>query len=58
VTRIEKMINDLPQPDEPEASAKFTALENALNAAKVHLGELYDAYSITLSDMKPEYIGA
>lgn len=58
VTRIEKMINDLPQPDEPEAAGKFTALENALNAAKVCLGELYDAYSITLGDMKPEYIGA
>lgn len=58
VRRIEKMINELPQPDEPEAAARFTALENTLNAAKVHLGELYDGYTITLNDMKPEYIGA
>ncbi|MGQ3662036.1 RecT family recombinase [Citrobacter braakii] len=58
VTRIEKMINDLPGSGDPEAESKFTALENALNAAKVHLGELYDGYTITLNDMKPEYIGA
>lgn len=58
VTRIEKMINDLPGSGDPDAEAKFTALENALNAAKVHLGELYDRYTITLNDMKPEYIGA
>jgi hypothetical protein len=58
VNRIEKMINELPKPGEPEAAARFTALENALNAAKAHLGELYEGYSITLSDMKPEYVGA
>ncbi len=58
VTRIEKMINDLPSSGDPEAEVKFTALENTLNAAKVHLGELYDGYTITLNDMKPEYTGA
>lgn len=58
MNRIAKMIIDLPKPDEPEAAARFTALENALNAAKVHLGELYDKYRVTLDDMKPEYIGA
>lgn len=58
VTRIEKMINDLPKADQPEAAEKFMAVENALNAVKVHLGDLYDAYSVTLADMKPEYIGA
>ncbi|EAW1173088.1 enterohemolysin [Salmonella enterica subsp. enterica] len=58
VSRIEKMINDLPDPDEPDAAAKFIALENTLNAAKPHLGELYEEYAITLNDMKPEYTGA
>jgi hypothetical protein len=58
VTRIEKMINELPNPDEPEAAEKFNALENALNAMKQHLGDLFDGYTVTLNDMKPEYIGA
>lgn len=58
VSRIEKMINDLPDPDEPDAVEKFTALENTLNAAKPHLGELYEGYIITLNDIKPEYIAA
>ncbi len=58
VMRIEKQINDLPNPDEPDAADKFQALENALNAAKQHLGELFDGYTLTLNDMKPEYIGA
>ncbi|XTZ40028.1 RecT family recombinase [Salmonella enterica] len=58
VARIDKMINDLPSSDAPDAEQKFTALENALNAARGHLGELYDAYSVTLTDMKPEYINA
>lgn len=56
VTSIEKMIEALPKSDDP--AAIFTAMENTLNGAKVHLGELYDAYTITLNDMKPEYIGA
>lgn len=58
VTRIEKMINELPNPDQPEAAEKFIAVENAINAVKVHLGDLYDGYCITMADMKPEYIGA
>ncbi|MCE1610325.1 recombinase RecT [Enterobacter ludwigii] len=58
VSRIKKMINELPKPDQPEAAAKFMAVENTLNAVKVHLGDLYDGYCTTLADMKPEYIGA
>lgn len=58
VMRVEKLINDLPNADEPDAVGKFTALENTLNAAKTHLGELYDGYSITVADLKPEYLGA
>ena len=58
VTRIEKMINELPKPDQPEAAAMFIAVENAINAVKVHLGDLYDGYCVTMADMKPEYIGA
>lgn len=58
VTRIKTMINELPKPDQPEATEKFMAAENTLNAVKVHLGDLYDGYRVTLSDMKPEYIGA
>ena len=58
VTRIEKMINDLPSSGDPDAAQKFAAVEQALNVSRPHLGELYDAYSTTLSDMKPEYINA
>lgn len=58
VTRIKKMINELPKPDQPEAAEKFMAVENTLNAVKVHLGDLYVGYCTTLADMKPEYIGA
>ncbi|HCP9898829.1 TPA: hypothetical protein OGI49_001118 [Salmonella enterica] len=58
VERIEKMLKELPQPGEPEAASKFVSLEKALNAVKVHLGELYEDYSIRLTDMKPEYITA
>ena len=56
IVRIEKMINDLPSSDDPDAAQKFATLEQALNASRPHLGDLYDAYSTTLSDMKPEYI--
>lgn len=59
VAKINKLINDLPKPGEPEAAAKFNALENALNAGKVHLGEeLFNSYIINITDMKPEYVGA
>ncbi|HGH3389029.1 TPA: recombinase RecT [Citrobacter freundii] len=56
IARIEQMINDLPSSGEPDAAQKFAALEQALNTSRPHLGDLYDAYSTTLSDMKPEYI--
>ncbi|ECW0107011.1 recombinase RecT [Salmonella enterica] len=56
---VETAINSLPQPDAPEASACFKAVEKALTMAKRHLGdELYDKYRINLNDMKPEYITA
>ncbi|WP_284972506.1 recombinase RecT [Atlantibacter hermannii] len=55
VNRIENLFNNLPPAGSAEATQKFLALENALNAAKVHLGELHEAYSTTLTDMKPEY---
>ncbi|HAH8787702.1 TPA: recombinase RecT [Escherichia coli] len=55
---VEAAINSLPQPDEPGASEQFAAAEQALTAAKRHLGdELYDQFRITLDDMKPEYVG-
>ncbi|PWC09227.1 enterohemolysin [Brenneria roseae subsp. americana] len=54
---VEAEINSLPQPDEPGAAERFAALEKKLAAAKRHLGdELYDGFSTTLLDMKPEYI--
>ncbi|HBC0585284.1 TPA: recombinase RecT [Enterobacter cloacae] len=58
IAKINKLINELPKPGEEDAAAKFTALENALNVGKVHLGDLYDGYCVTVADMKPEYIGA
>ncbi|MGQ5289772.1 RecT family recombinase [Pectobacterium actinidiae] len=57
--QIEAEINSLPQPDEPDAVEKFAALEKSLTAAKRHLGdELYEQFSVTLCDMKPEYINS
>lgn len=56
IARIEKLLQDLPRPGEPDAAEKFATLESALNASKSHLSELYEAYSIKLNDMKPEYI--
>ncbi|MGR2856929.1 recombinase RecT [Erwinia sp. 1181_3] len=54
--KVEAAINSLPQPDEPGAVAAFQNAERALAAAKRHLGdELYEGYSVTLLDMKPEY---
>jgi hypothetical protein len=58
VTRIEKMFKELPRPGDQQAASQFSALEYALNAVRVHLGELYDEYNIRLNDMKPEYVGA
>ncbi len=56
--KVEAAINSLPQPDEPEAADLFAKAEQTLAAAKRHLGdELYEQFSITLTDMKPEYVG-
>ncbi|MEH3412297.1 RecT family recombinase [Phytobacter diazotrophicus] len=56
--KVEAAINSLPQPDEPDAEARFLEVEKSLTAARRHLGdELYEKYSVTLLDMKPEYVG-
>ena len=56
--RIEAAINSLPNPGEPDAAERFMDVERALNSAKRHLGdELHDQFTITLADMKPEYVG-
>lgn len=55
--KVEAAINSLPQPGEPGAEEQFAKAEQALAAAKRHLGdELYDQFAITLDDMKPEYV--
>lgn len=55
--RIEAEINSLPKPDEPGAAERFAALEKSLAAAKRHLGdELHGQFTITLADMRPEYL--
>ncbi|EMG9442889.1 recombinase RecT [Escherichia coli] len=54
---VEDAINALPRPGTPEASDSFANVEKVLSLAKRHLGdELYEKYSLTLSDMKPEYV--
>lgn len=56
--KVEAAINSLPQPGEPGAEEQFAKAEQALAAAKRHLGdELYDQFAITLDDMRPEYVG-
>ncbi|MDP9568759.1 UNVERIFIED_ORG: hypothetical protein J2806_004446 [Kosakonia oryzae] len=56
--KVEAAINSLPSPGEPGAAEQFAAVERTLSAAKRHLGDdLYEKYSITLTDMKPEYVG-
>ncbi|HBC8790103.1 TPA: recombinase RecT [Citrobacter braakii] len=56
--KVEAAINSLPSPDEPGAAARFGEVERVLATAKRHLGdELHDQFSITLADMKPEYVG-
>ena len=56
--KVEAAINSLPNPDEPGAAERFAEAEKILAAAKRHLGdELHEKYSITLLDMKPEYVG-
>ncbi len=54
---VEAAINSLPNPGEPGAAEQFAEAERVLAAAKRHLGdELHDQFSITLADMKPEYL--
>ncbi|WBT56371.1 RecT family recombinase [Kosakonia oryzendophytica] len=56
--KVEAAINSLPNAGEPGAAEQFEAAERTLAAAKRHLGdELYEKYSVTLTDMKPEYVG-
>ncbi len=55
--RVEAAINSLPQPGEPDGAERFGEAERVLASAKRHLGdELHDQFSITLADMKPEYV--
>ncbi len=55
--RVEAAINSLPQPGEPDGAERFEEVERVLAAAKRHLGDdLHDKFSITLADMKPEYV--
>lgn len=56
--KVDAVINSLPQPGEPDAVERFAEAERTLATVKRHLGdELHDKYSITLADMKPEYVG-
>lgn len=54
---VDAAINSLPKPGEPGAAEQFAEAERVLAAAKRHMGdELHDKFSITLADMKPEYV--
>ncbi len=54
---LEGLINTLPNPDEPGAAERFAEVERKLATAKSHLGaELYEQFSTTITDMRPEYI--
>lgn len=54
--QLEAVINSLPEPGTPEAAEAFAKVEQLLNARKTKLGaDLYERFSVTLSDMKPEY---
>lgn len=53
---LEAMINSLPAGGSEEAKMAFTKVLQTFEASKRKLGtELYDAFSITLNDMKYEY---
>lgn len=53
---LEAEINSLPEPGTPESAEAFQKVEQLLNARKTKLGaELYEQFSMTLRDMKPEY---
>ncbi len=55
--KLEASINSLPNPGEPGASDAFGKSENLLASSKRHLtDELFDQFTITLADMRPEYI--
>ncbi|MGV4013072.1 MULTISPECIES: RecT family recombinase [Citrobacter freundii complex] len=55
--KVEAAINSLPSPDEPGAAERFAEVERVLATNKRHMGdELHDRFSITLADMKPEYV--
>jgi len=55
--KVEAAINSLPQPGEPDGAERFEEVERVLASAKRHLGDdLHDKFSITLVDMKPEYV--
>ncbi len=55
--RVEAAINSLPQPGEPDGAERFEEVERVLASAKRHLGDdLHDKFSITMADMKPEYV--
>ncbi|MGX9869362.1 RecT family recombinase [Enterobacter mori] len=55
--KVEAAINSLPPSDEPDAAARFAEVERVLASSKRHLGdELHGQFSITLADMKPEYV--
>jgi len=54
---VDAAINSLPQSGEPGAAEQFAEAERLLATAKRHLSEeLHDKFSITLADMKPEYV--
>ncbi len=56
--KVEAAINSLPPSDEPDAAERFAEVERVLASSKRHLGdELHGQFSITLADMKPEYVG-
>lgn len=55
--KVEAAINSLPSPEEPDAIERFAEAERVLASSKRHLGdELHDQFSITLADMRPEYV--
>lgn len=55
--KVEAAINSLPPSDAPEATERFGEVERVLASVKRHLGEeLHEQFSITLADMKPEYV--
>lgn len=53
---LEASINSLPESGSPEATEAFEKVDKLLKSSKRKLGdELYESFSITLNDMRPEY---